>query len=228
MVQHKVRRRIHLMDNTKVTEASVEEQAVDTKATKTTKTTATKATSTKKAETAKAAEVNKEEVATDKPADAEAEVKTDAKAEADPEAKAAEKTSDTEVKAEAPKVDDAKAAAAKTEASKTEASKTEDKKAEEKKAEAKKEEPAKMSAVSNVPADTPADAEPDYPFTVKLKRAISTYRGSSLSLKGKSFGGKITVLSCTNNGFYHVSFVRSGVGLTKAYMLRQEVERCRS
>lgn len=223
MVQHKVRRRIHLMDNTKVTEASVEEQAVDTKATKTTKTTATKATSTKKAETAKAAEVNKEEVATDKPADAEAEVKTDAKAEADLEVKAAEKTSDTEVKAEAPKVDDAKAAAAKTEASKTE-----DKKAEEKKAEAKKEEPAKMSAVSNVPADTPADAEPDYPFTVKLKRAISTYRGLSLSLKGKSFGGKITVLSCTNNGFYHVSFVRSGVGLTKAYMLRQEVERCRS
>ena len=223
MVQHKVRRRIHLMDNTKVTEASVEEQAVDTKATKTTKTTATKATSTKKAETAKAAEVNKEEVATDKPADAEAEVKTDAKAEADSEAKAAEKTSDTEVKAEAPKVDDAKAAAAKTEASKTE-----DKKAEEKKAEAKKEEPAKMSAVSNVPADTPADAEPDYPFTVKLKRAISTYRGPSLSLKGKSFGGKITVLSCTNNGFYYVSFVRSGVGLTKAYMLRQEVEKCRS
>ena len=46
------------MDNTKVTEASVEEQAVDTKATKTTKTTAAKATSTKKAETAKAAEVN--------------------------------------------------------------------------------------------------------------------------------------------------------------------------
>ena len=223
MVQHKVRRRIHLMDNTKVTEASVEEQAVDTKATKTTKTTATKATSTKKAETAKAAEVNKEEVATDKPADAEAEVKTDAKAEADPEVKAAEKTSDTEVKAEAPKVDDAKAAAAKTEASKTE-----DKKAEEKKAEAKKEEPAKMSAVSNVPADTPADAEPDYPCTVKLKRAISTYRGPSLSLKGKSFGGKITVLSCTNNGFYYVSFVRSGVGLTKAYMLRQEVEKCRS
>ena len=219
MVQHKVRRRIHLMDNTKVTEASVEEQAVDTKATKTTKTTAAKATSTKKAETAKAAEVNKEGVATDKPAEAEAEVKTDAKAEEDPEAKAAEKTSDTEVKAEAPKVDDAEAAAAKTEASKTE-----DKKAEEKKAEAKKEEPAKMPAVSNVPAD----AEPDYPFTVKLKRAISTYRGPSLSLKGKSFGGKITVLSCTNNGFYYVSFVRSGVGLTKAYMLRQEVEKCRS
>ena len=85
-----------------------------------------------------------------------------------------------------------------------------------------------MSAVSNVPADTPADAEPDYPFTVKLKRAISTYRGPSLRLKGKSFGGKITVLSCTNNGFYYVSFVRSGVGLTKAYMLRQEVEKCRS
>ena len=219
MVQHKVRRRIHLMDNTKVTEASVEEQAVDTKAAKTTKTTATKATSTKKAETAKAAEVNKEEVATDKPADAQVEAKTDTK----PEAKAAEKTSDTEVKAEAPKVDDTKVAAAKTETSKTE-----DKKVEAKKAEVKKEEPATMTAVSNVPADTPADAEPDYPFTVKLKRAISTYRGPSLSLKSKSFGGKITVLSCTNNGFYYVSFVRSGVGLTKAYMLRQEVKKCRS
>lgn len=209
------------MDNTKVTDASVEEQAVDTKATKTTKTTAAKATSTKKAETAKAAEVNKEGVATDKPA--ESEVKTDDKTDAKPEAKAAEKTSDTEVKAEAPKVDDTKAAAAKTQASKTE-----DKKVEEKKAEVKKEEPATMAAVSNVPADTPADAEPDYPFTVKLKRAISTYRGPSLRLKGKSFGGKITVLSCTNNGFYYVSFVRSGVGLTKAYMLRQEVEKCRS
>lgn len=216
MVQHKVRRRIHLMDNTKVTEASVEEQAVDAKTTKTTKTTAAKATSTKKAETAKAAEVNKEEVATDKPA--EAEVKTDDKPDAKPEAKAAERTSDTEVKAEAPKVADAK----------KEAPKTEDKKVEEKKAEVKKEEPATMTSVSNVPADTPADAEPNYPFTVKLRRAISTYRGPSLSLKGKSFGGKITVLSCTNNGFYYVSFVRSSVGLTKAYMLRQEVERCRS
>lgn len=214
------------MDNTKVTEASVEEQAVDAKTTKTTKTTAAKATSTKKAETAKAAEVNKEEVATDKPA--EAEVKTDDKPDAKPEAKAAEKTSDTEVKAEAPKVDDTKVAAAKTEAPKTEAPKTEDKKVEEKKAEVKKEEPATMTSVSNVPADTPADAEPNYPFTVKLRRAISTYRGPSLSLKGKSFGGKITVLSCTNNGFYYVSFVRSSVGLTKAYMLRQEVERCRS
>lgn len=93
-------------------------------------------------------------------------------------------------------------------------------------------EPAEVTNESKS-ADKPevteeAREEVVYPFSLNLTKPVTTYRGASIELMGKPFGGKITVLGCTSNGFYQVSFVRSSVGITKCYMLRQEVERCRS
>lgn len=66
-----------------------------------------------------------------------------------------------------------------------------------------------------------------YPFNVTLTHPVATYRGPSLSFVGKHFGGKITVTG-ESGDFYKVTFVRSEFGLTTSYMLRQEVEKCRS
>lgn len=66
-----------------------------------------------------------------------------------------------------------------------------------------------------------------YPFTVALTHPIATYRGPSLSFVGKHFGGTVKVVG-ESGEFYKVSFVRSELGMTTSYMLRQEVEKCRS
>lgn len=66
-----------------------------------------------------------------------------------------------------------------------------------------------------------------YPFTVALTHPIATYRGPSLSFAGKHFGGTVKVVG-ESGEFYKVSFVRSELGMTTSYMLRQEVEKCRS
>lgn len=67
-----------------------------------------------------------------------------------------------------------------------------------------------------------------YPFTVNLTRALSVFRGPSTKVVGKSFGGKITVVGTAGTEFYRVTFVRSGLGLVEGYMLRKEVDGCRS
>lgn len=66
-----------------------------------------------------------------------------------------------------------------------------------------------------------------YPFTVALTHPVATYRGPSLSFVGKHFGGTVKVVG-ESGEFYKVSFVRSELGMTTSYMLRQEVEKCRS
>lgn len=66
-----------------------------------------------------------------------------------------------------------------------------------------------------------------YPFTVALTHPIATYRGPSRSFVGKHFGGTVKVVG-ESGEFYKVSFVRSELGMTTSYMLRQEVEKCRS
>lgn len=66
-----------------------------------------------------------------------------------------------------------------------------------------------------------------YPFTVALTHPVATYRGPSLSFVGKHFGGTVKVVG-ESGEFYKVSFVRSELGMTTSYMLRQEVDKCRS
>lgn len=84
----------------------------------------------------------------------------------------------------------------------------------------KKEQP--KAAAKGVEEDVTA-----YPFTVALTHPIATYRGPSRSFVGKHFGGTVKVVG-ESGEFYKVSFVRSELGMTTSYMLRQEVEKCRS
>lgn len=67
-----------------------------------------------------------------------------------------------------------------------------------------------------------------YPYEVKLASPVTTYRGPGSNFAGKPFGGTITVLGVDIDGYLPVSFVRSGVGLCKGYMLKTEVDKWKS
>lgn len=194
------------MDDTNVVEPAVKDEDKATEA-KTAKSKATKPVATKKAE--KPAEVTdtaKEDV-TKTPAPAKS-VKDEKPSDSKP-AEAAKKVDETKTKPDEG-----------TNEPETATLKTKEAAEEHAKEEAK--EQAKEQAKEH------AEEDLVYPFSLTLIKPVATYRGASVELMGKPFGGKITVLGCTSNGFYKVRFVRSSVGTTVSYMLRQEVERCRS
>lgn len=65
------------------------------------------------------------------------------------------------------------------------------------------------------------------PEVIQLKRSVRTFRGPSVELVNRPFsGGRIEVIDTISN-FYKVRFVRAGFGLVTAYMLCEEVARCR-
>lgn len=138
------------------------------------------------------------------------------------ETKPATSAKTSEKKAEEKKAEEKKAE--KKPAEKKEEKNAAEKKAEEKPTEAEKAE--KTQVESTEAAEQPA-SQPTvhYPYDIILKRAVSTFRGPSVELLNKPFGGKLTVLGCTGD-FYKVQFVRAGFGSVTAYVLCKEVERC--
>ena len=87
---------------------------------------------------------------------------------------------------------------------------------------------APANIIEEAPEEAPEGApEEAYPQSFALTRRVSTFRGPSEHLQGKAFGGNVTVLSETDK-FYQVSIVRAGFGQCTCYMLRQEVDACRS
>lgn len=171
---------------------------------------------------AKSAEKKPEEKKTATTAAKTAEKKTPEKK---PEEKKAEEKKQEEKKAEDKKVED----------SKPEEKKVEDKPASIEGAESKPEpqpEPEAQPEAEHKQEDVPVAAQPSteentkdqYPYDVILRKSISTYRGPSIELLNKPFGGKLTVLGITGN-FYKVQFVRAGFGTVVAYVLCEEVKR---
>lgn len=149
-------------------------------------------------------------------------------------AKTAEKKT-PEKKPEEKKQEEKKAEDKKVEDSKPEEKKQEDKPASIEGAESKPEpqpEPEAQPEAEHKQEDVPVAAQPSteentkdqYPYDVILRKSISTYRGPSIELLNKPFGGKLTVLGVTGN-FYKVQFVRAGFGTVVAYVLCEEVKR---
>lgn len=69
-----------------------------------------------------------------------------------------------------------------------------------------------------------------YPFRISLLSPTTIYRGPSLELGGRSFGGSLEVLGDTDkNGFTPVTYVRAGFGEAKGYihLTRGVIESCR-
>lgn len=138
------------------------------------------------------------------------------------EAKASDKKSDSK-----PTQSATKAAEKKTETKKVEEKKVEQKPEEKKAVEAKPEKKEVDSKEEKVVSDNNDSDKKNYPYDVVVKRPIRTFRGPSVELLNKPFGGKLTVLESVGD-FYKVRFVRAGFGSVTAYVLCEEVIRCTS
>lgn len=164
------------------------------------------------------------------------------------ESKATKSTAKKEVKSADDKKDDSKEDAELEEASKTVTEKTQESKAEDnqKSAETKNQDKTVSSSTDDKKAEDDKKPEPDdkvvtiqenedktetsiksqseFPYSLALNRPIVIYRGASLNLAGKSFGGTVRILGEDVDGFTPVEYVRSEIGLRKGYILTREVE----
>ena len=170
-------------------------------------------------------DVKPEEVVDKVEADAKEVKAADKKTEAKP-AKPATAAKPADKKTEDKKSEDKKSEDKKDEIKKPEEKQSEEKKAEDvTPAEPQEAKPEEVKSEPESGKNTDSDeAEPSYPYDVILKKSISTYRGPSIELLNKPFGGKLTVLGITGN-FYKVQFVRAGFGTVVAYVLCEEVRR---
>lgn len=142
--------------------------------------------------------------------------------------KATKSTAKKEVKSADDKKDDSKEGAELEEASKTvPSSADESKKAEEgKKPEPKPEPDDKVVTIqeNEDKTETSIKSQSEFPYSLALNRPVVIYRGASLNLAGKPFGGTVRILGEDVDGFTPVEYVRSEIGLRKGYILTREVE----
>lgn len=153
------------------------------------------------------------------------------------ESKATKSTAEKEVKSADDKKDDSKEAAKLEEAFKTVTEKTQESKAEdsqksaETKNQDKKPEPElepddKVVTIqeNEDKTETSIKSQSEFPYSLALNRPVVIYRGASLNLASKSFGGTVRILGEDVDGFTPVEYVRSEIGLRKGYILTREVE----
>lgn len=165
------------------------------------------------------------------------------------ESKATKSTAKKEVKSADDKKDDSKEAAKLEEASKTVTEKTQESKAEDgqKSAETKNQDktvpssadesnkaeedkkPESDDKVATIQenedeTETSIKSQSEFPYSLALNRPVVIYRGASLNLASKSFGGTVRILGEDVDGFTPVEYVRSEIGLRKGYILTREVE----
>ena len=169
------------------------------------------------------------------------------------ESKATKSTAKKEVKSADDKKDDSKEAAKLEEASKTVTNETQESKAEDsqKSAETKNQDKTVTSSADESnkaeedkkpepelepddkvvtiqenedKTETSIKSQSEFPYSLALNRPVVIYRGASLNLASKSFGGTVRILGEDVDGFTPVEYVRSEIGLRRGYILTREVE----